>query len=214
LKYPKIQTLWKRDKNKNFTILEGDFSEDEFASIDMWEVTEKIDGTNIRIFWDGETVSFGGRTDDSQIPTFLLDVLQKTFTVDKFKEVFPDSDNVVMFGEGYGNKIQSVGKKYRKDNGLILFDVVVEGWWLERFSVNDIAHNFGIKSVPVIGIMNKEDIINFVKSKPKSKVSEEELTIEGIVARSHPLMLFRHGFPIMFKLKVSDYEKLQMSERK
>jgi ATP-dependent RNA circularization protein (DNA/RNA ligase family) len=207
MKYPKIQTLWKRDENKKFTIIEGDFSKEEFASIDKWEVTEKIDGTNIRIFWNGETVNFGGRTDNAQIPTFLLDTLQKTFTADKFKDVFPDSDNVVLFGEGYGQKIQSVGKKYRKDNGLILFDVVVNNWWLERDAVNDIAEKFGIKRVPVIGIMSKEEIIEFVKNNPKSTVSEEELTIEGVVVRSHPLMLFRDGSPIMFKLKVSDYEK-------
>lgn len=209
IRYPKIQTLWKRDENKKFTIIEGDFSKDEFASIDKWEVTEKIDGTNIRIFWDGETVNFGGRTDNSQIPTFLLDVLQKIFTADKFKEVFPDANNVVMFGEGYGQKIQSVGKKYRKDNGLILFDVVVGDWWLERTAVNDIAEKFGIRAVPVVGIMSKAEIIDYVKSKPKSTVSEEDLTIEGVVVRSHPLMLFRDGSPIMFKLKVSDYEKLQ-----
>lgn len=209
MKYPKIQTLWKRDENKKFTIIEGDFSKEEFTSIDKWEVTEKIDGTNIRIFWNGETVSFGGRTDNAQIPTFLLDTLQKTFTADKFKEVFPDTDNVVLFGEGYGQKIQSVGKKYRKDNGLILFDVVVGNWWLGRDAVSDIAEKFEIKRVPVVGIMSKKEIIEFVKNKPKSTVSEEDLTIEGVVVRSHPLMLFRDGSPIMFKLKVSDYEKLQ-----
>jgi hypothetical protein len=57
--------------------------------------------------------------------------------------------------------------------------------------------------------MSKAEIIDYVKSKPKSTVSEEDLTIEGVVVRSHPLMLFRDGSPIMFKLKVSDYEKLQ-----
>lgn len=211
MKYPKIQTLWKRDENKKFTIIEGDFSKDEFASINKWEVTEKIDGTNIRIFWNGETVNFGGRTDNAQIPTFLLDTLLKIFTADRFKLVFPDSDNVVLFGEGYGQKIQKVGKKYRKDNGFILFDVVVNNWWLERDAVNDIADKFEIQSVPIVGIKSKEEIVNFVKEKPKSTVSEEELTIEGVVVRSHPLMLFRDGSPIMFKLKVSDYEKLNKS---
>ncbi len=209
MKYPKIQTLWKRNENKKFSIIEGDFSKEEFASIDKWEVTEKIDGTNIRIFWNGETVNFGGRTDNAQIPTFLLDTLQKTFSADKFKEVFPDSDNVIMFGEGYGNKIQSIGKKYRQDNGFILFDVVVDDWWLERKNVEDIAKKLKIDVVPSLGIRTIEEIVSLVKGKFKSAVSKETLTAEGIVARSHPLMLFRDGSPIMFKLKISDYEKLQ-----
>ena len=33
-----------------------------------------------------------------------------------------------------------------------------------------------------------------------------ELTIEGVVVRSYPLMLFRDGSPIMWKLKVKDYK--------
>lgn len=209
MKYPKIQTLWMRDANKNFAIRENDYTKEEFASIDRWEVTEKIDGTNIRIFWDGEAVRFGGRTARSQIPTFLLDVLQKTFTADKLKSVFPDTDNVILFGEGYGQKIQAVGKKYRKDNGFILFDVVVGEWWLKRESVVDIADKLGIQSVPVVGIMNTQEVIDYVKKRPNSTVSKDELIIEGIVARSHPLMLFRDRVPIMFKLKVSDYDKLE-----
>jgi len=37
---------------------------------------------------------------------------------------------------------------------------------------------------------------------------EKELIAEGIVARPAPLMLYRDGTPIMFKLKLKDYEKL------
>lgn len=212
MKYPKIQTLFKRDDTSNYTIIEGSISKKEFASIDRWLVTEKVDGTNIRILWDGENVFFGGRTEKAKIPAYLLEVLEKTFTVEKFKEVFSNSENVVLFGEGYGNKIQEVGSKYRKDNSFILFDCVINGWWLEKESVDSIAEQLSIKSVPVIGIMTKEDIVKFVKSKPLSLISEDELVMEGIIAKSYPLMLFRDETPVMFKLKVSDYEKLNNKE--
>ena len=46
------------------------------------------------------------------------------------------------------------------------------------------------------------------KVEQEQKIIEEKIA-EGIVARSHPLMLFRNGKPMMFKLKVEDYEKLK-----
>lgn len=206
MKYPKIQTLWKRDENKKFIIMEGEYSKEEFKSIDRWEVTEKVDGTNIRVMWDGENVRFGGRTDNAQIPTFLLEYLQDKFRPELLENII--SPDTILFGEGYGNRIQKVGKKYKDKCSFILFDVMIGKWWLERDDVNDIAKQLGIDSVPVIGIMTKEEIVNYVKSRPKSIIAQEELTMEGIVARSNPLMLFRNGKPIIFKLKVSDYDKL------
>jgi len=222
MKYPKIQTLWKRD-NKTHLIQEGNFSKEEFENIKWWEVTEKIDGTNIRIIFEKSLddkddwksrVFFKGRTDEAIIPRPLMKHLVDTFTLDKLKKVFEKSNKVILYGEGYGNKIQSIGRHYRKDNGFILFDVWIDGWWLERESVEDIAKKLGIKTVPLCGLMTKEVIINFVKSEPKSQVAEKDIEIEGIVARPKPLMLFRDGTPIMFKLKVKDYINLIKNEEK
>jgi len=211
MKYPKIQTLWKRDENKKFSIIEGDFSKEEFSSINKWDVTEKIDGTNIRIYFKPieRTIEYKGRTDEAQIPKFLLDYLTSTFNTQQLLDVFPTGKEIILYGEGYGNKIQSVGRKYRQDNGFILFDVVVDGWWLERKNVEDIAKKLKIDVVPSLGIRTIKEIVSLVKGKFPSAVSKETLTAEGIVARSHPLMLFRDGSPIMFKLKVKDYEKLE-----
>ena len=87
-----------------------------------WIWTEKIDGTNIRILWDGHDIRFGGKTDDAQIPTFLLNVLQTKFTAERMKEVFTDATEVCLYGEGYGVKIQK-GSHYLPDRtDFILFD--------------------------------------------------------------------------------------------
>jgi len=212
MKYPKINTLWKRDENNKFKIIEGDYSCEEFINIEKWEVSEKIDGTNIRVFFEPKekvAVRFGGRTDNAQIPTFLIDYLQKTFTKELLENNFEDVKKVILFGEGYGAKIQKGGGLYRKDVGFILFDIWLDGWWFKQEDVREIAKKLNIDCVPSIAIMNKEEIINYVKSKPKSICAIEEKIAEGIVARSHPLMLFRNGKPMMFKLKVEDYEKLK-----
>ena len=208
MQYPKINTIWKRDM-KTGKIIEGDFSCPEFGNVKYWNVTEKIDGTNIRIFYEPDSevaVRFGGRTDNASIPTFLLEQLQKTFTKEKLGRVFSDVTKVILFGEGYGPKIQKGGGLYRKDVSFILFDIWISCWWLERDKVNEISKQLNIDVVPEIGMMTYEEIVEFIKRTPKSLCAKEEKIIEGIVARSYPLMLFRNGKPVMWKLKVRDYD--------
>ena len=213
MEYPKINTLWKRDEKNKFNIIDGDYSCEEFEVIKQWHVTEKIDGTNIRIFYNPEDevpITFGGRTDNAQIPTFLLLYLQKTFNEEMFKSVFNGAKKVILFGEGYGAKIQN-GGLYRDDAGFILFDVWLNGWWLKQEDVKFTAEKLGISSVPVIGTkMTQTEIIAYVKNQPKSLCANKERVVEGVVVRSNPLMLFRNGKPIMWKLKVKDYQKLKM----
>lgn len=208
MKYPKINTIWKRNEPNKFRIIEGDFSKQEFANIKNWHITEKIDGTNIRVSFENNAVRFDGRTDEAQIPAHLYEVLQRTFTVSAMQEAFNDPIpcKLILYGEGYGAKIQKGGGLYRKDAGFILFDVWVDGWWLERDSVMDIADKLKIKYVPELGIMDYKTACDLVKRPMKSIAAEETRNIEGIVARSYPLMLFRNGEPIMWKLKVRDFD--------
>jgi hypothetical protein len=144
------------------------------------------------------------------MPTTLLTHLQHTFTREKLQKQFPDARKVILFGEGYGPKIQACGSRYRKDVSFILFDVWIDGWWLEKESVLEIANALNIEhTIFATNLMTTEQVVEFVKSKPKSYIAEDrELVMEGIIARSVPLMLFRnHKTPIMFKLKVRDFEK-------
>jgi len=86
LKYPKMETLFVRDENFKVT---NKIRCPEFANIKEWLVTEKIDGTNIRIIYTTEgKVLIRGRTDVAQIPKFLLKELERIFTVDKFKRCY------------------------------------------------------------------------------------------------------------------------------
>lgn len=66
MEYPKINSLYKRngwyfdEKEKRScdpsrqplrqSLIIGDFACPEFASINKWQIDEKIDGTNVRIF--------------------------------------------------------------------------------------------------------------------------------------------------------------------
>jgi len=206
--YPKINTIWKRDQSTH-ELIKGDYSCVEFEAIEWWHITEKIDGTNIRVHYcqdlpGSRMVEFKGKTDNAELPLPLIERLDVLFPIDKMRDQFNESKDVVLYGEGYGGKIQS-GGKYRKESDFILFDALIDGYWLEPAKVQILAEQLGIDCVPELGIMNKNDAINLVLSNYKSKIGD--CVIEGIVARSIPLMLFRKDkTPIMWKLKVRDFK--------
>lgn len=225
--YPKMQSLWKRDMDNDGIIIEGSYSKDEFKNINLWHVTEKIDGMNIRITYNAKnkTLDFRGRTDKAILPVELLDYLKTKFTLSKFQKVFEGNHTqVILFGEGYGGKIQC-GGNYRKDVSFILFDIWISGWWLKPIDVEKIGKQLGIDYVPVLGIYSTTEIISMIKYKLPNDLANKvynykfnkqihNLVMEGIVARSSPLVLFRNSNPLMFKLKVKDYEKLKESQEK
>lgn len=205
-KYPKIQTIWKR--NAENEIIEGEHSREEFKEIQKWDVTEKINGTNIRINYEPGHLQIDGRTNNAEIPEHLKKVLLELFTVAIMGSVFgkKDGTSVTLFGEGYGSKIQKGGGLYRKDAGFILFDVKIGDWWLLRETVDDIASKLNIKSVPYIGYMDIDSIIDYVKARPESLVAEQTKIMEGVVCRTKSMMLSRNGTPVMWKLKVRDFK--------
>ena len=123
--YHKIETLFERDEKTKKLII-GKFRNPtiEFLKDNTWVFTEKVDGTNIRVFWDGYCVTFGGRTDRAEIPTHLIKRLNELFVgetnAQMFEQKFGETP-VELFGEGYGVKIQK-GGAYRDDVDFILFD--------------------------------------------------------------------------------------------
>src|SRR3990167_7914906 len=79
--YHKIETLFERDMEGSKKLIEGSFRNEcvEYLKDNQWVFTEKVDGTNIRIYWDGHCVIFSGRTDNAQLPSSLVQVLNKLF---------------------------------------------------------------------------------------------------------------------------------------
>ena len=77
--YHKIQTIFKREMKGKLIEEEYSLPEFEYLKDNKWVFTEKIDGTNIRVMWNGENVVFGGKTDNAQLPIFLLYKLQELF---------------------------------------------------------------------------------------------------------------------------------------
>ena len=220
IKYPKIKTLWQRDP-ETFKVIPGAFTTMEFALINTWVVTEKIDGTNIRVSLDPEgNIDLGGRTDGSQIPTPLVGKFLTTFTEDVMYSTFdrkPDGmfPHVTLFMEGYGEKIQKRGGNYRKGVSFRIFDIWIDGWWLNQSLVMELAAKLGVETAPLarecIDWLPRyySDLFNLL---PISRVAREENDVypkgfhpEGVVGRTEPLLFDRRGDRVMWKLKYRDF---------
>lgn len=205
--YHKIETLFERDE-KTKKLVEGKFRNKavEYLKDNNWEFTEKIDGTNIRVYWDGHKVSFYGRTDRAQIPADLTNRLIELFGGEVNEQLFEQKfgeTEVILFGEGYGEKIQK-GGLYRKGQDFILFDVMIADNYQPRESVEDIAKYFGIDTVPIVLVGTLEEGISYVKDKPKSKFGTAES--EGLIGRPKIELQDRCGKRIIVKIKVKDFE--------
>jgi ATP-dependent RNA circularization protein (DNA/RNA ligase family) len=211
--YHKIQTIFKRDDNGKIIDSEWTLPEFEYLQNNNWIWTEKVDGTNIRVKYDPRVpacggdhlvpwVTFGGKTDNAQIPAFLYQRLQELFPVEKFKAF--DSP-LCLYGEGYGAKIQKGGGNYKSDGvDFVLFDVKIGDWWLTRESVYTIASQLGIDIVPVIRICPIQEAIDLVKEGFESQWGN--FIAEGLVGTPHIPLFSMNGSRIITKIKHRDFK--------
>ena len=208
LPYPSIKTMWARNPaTKHKTLIPGEWALPEFRYLrkNAWTWFEKVDGTNIRIMWDGVTLRFGGRTNKAQIPTFLFDKLCELFPIQALEDAFGNQETeVCLYGEGYGAKIQKGGGLYIPNGvSFILFDVKIGNYWLQRVDVTAVAQHLDIRRVPVVGEGTLLEAIDAMKTKPRSLINSSH-GMEGLVARPLVQLLDRHGLPVKTKIKWKD----------
>ena len=216
--YTKINTLYKRDEKGNIVI--GDFSRPEFEYLIncKWRAFYKIDGTNMSYYWDGHEMQIHGKTEKANIPSKLKTAMEELISVEKMREVFPikydENGNEVPFmvriyGEGYGVGIQKCGGSYsRKENKFIVFDIMINGFWLEWDNVCDICSKLGIETVTCFGEMTLAEAEDMVVKGFKSPIAENpELDAEGLVLRPVVQLYNKQHERIMVKIKTGDYRK-------
>ena len=83
--YNKIETVFNRDIEGTKRLILDSYRNEtvEYLKDNIWQFTEKIDGTNIRIHWDGHNVEFGGRTDKAHIPNHTMCIIY-TYNINRY----------------------------------------------------------------------------------------------------------------------------------
>jgi|SRR3990167_1149297 len=216
MEYHKIETMFNRDEK--FNVIDTAFRNPVYGTIKTWRASEKLNGTNMRVYLtaEGET-KIKGRSDNADIKGDLIDWIQKRMPIEKLKEILwrPNKAGViepvevVMYGEGVGTGIQS-GGHYLKEKEFVLFDILIASkWWLDYDAIIGIAKSFGIKHVPDLGIMTLEEIIEKVKGGMMSIFAKEntgiEIEAEGIVARPIETLFDKRMNRVIIKLKGVDF---------
>lgn len=203
--YPKINSLWKRGQDGR--VLEGQWAtpELEYLADCEWLWTEKVDGTNVRVGWEPffGNVSFAGRRAD-QLPSKLRLALEAALPREAFLRAFPEGQKVTLYGEGYGAGIQKGGGLYRPDQGFVLFDVVVDGWWLSYDKVENVADKLGVAVAPLVGMGTLLEMEALVRRGLESELADG-VAAEGLVARTPVGLLDRRGGQVFAKAKTRDY---------
>jgi ATP-dependent RNA circularization protein (DNA/RNA ligase family) len=211
--YPKIKSLFVRDE-KTHKLIIGDFLSPSFTQVARWHVSEKIDGTNIRLILKDGSVAVRGRSDKTQLPPNFLEEALPHITgelmVEALNCIDSTSTGMVVYGEGYGHGIQAEGELYAPHKSFRIFDVLTlpEERWCSWKSVEKVSSALGLHTVPVISWnMSLTDVVHFVASRPASIVAgieaEEERDMEGVVARTDPYLYDSDGL-VKFKLKGKD----------
>lgn len=211
--YPKIPTLFKRDPSTKQ--LTSEYRTGEIAALSSlpWDVQEKVDGTNVRVHWDGHKVYFRGRTDKAQ--AFMPDLqaaLEHRFggegNAQLFEERFGETP-VTLYGEGFGGRIQKTGPQYSETPDFVLFDVRIGGTlnprWMADAEIDAIAEGLGhIPKLRVLQTARPSEAADLVRGGFKSDFGTADA--EGIVLRPPFGLRDRYGHRIIAKLKVSDVD--------
>lgn len=211
--YPKIPGPFKRategpDKGK---VIWGAWSTPEIQTLrhEDWIWTEKIDGTNVRVIWDGYDRKIRGRTEGGQLHPDLIGRVSGTFPEDLLEQRF-EKRHVVLYGEGFGPGIQAGGEKYDADKDFVLFDVRINDVWLPFDEVLDVSDEFEALHVPRIGggdTMTVLDAIGLVRDGLKSVFATQHRMAEGMVGVPVNGYLDRRGNRISVKIKGRDLKE-------
>ena len=215
MKYPKIKSLFKRDKEFKFTETFVSACLADFKSF-RWFCQEKLDGMNIRFFCDYENQDFKylGRTDRADIPKHLQETLNPISMRIKEKdisEILPKTRKFILYGEGFGYKIQKVGGLYLgKEIAFNLFDCYVfmpegKSFWLEQSLLVQLAKFLDLTLAPEQEDMTMATAIEKVKRGFSSKYGTAQA--EGLILKTRWPLFDSFGNRLIFKLKTKDFQK-------
>ena len=190
--YQKIGNVFKFDEK--FRTIVGLNEPYETLKNIVWQGTEKIDGTNIRIHWDGHDIEIAGHTDKAQIPPKLLEYLNDLFLTPEmeyvFEQIFGESETYI-FGEGFGEGIQKNGNLYIATGvSFIVFDVNIGGFDLDRANTTDVANKLGLPSVPVVFEGTLDEAKAWVAQHHMSTLNGGQHEMEGLVLVPRDVQLY------------------------
>ncbi len=215
-KYGKFSSPFKKDeKFLNTTEMAQQLPNGE------WIITEKIDGTNIRIILtkpeEGKReIHIASRklilNKDDKGSKSYLDCI-KEVNLHKIEEYFKDVDStVIIYGEGYGAGVQK-GGIYSSIKNFRVFDIRIGEAYQDFKYVKKVCIDNQLNIVPIIDTIKTityEECINRLKSNNETLIKEGTGgKLEGIVYKFEPVLLNKYKERLIFKAKFKDFNEFK-----
>lgn len=202
MNYQKIPNLYEFDQErKKYNTLVYSTHEIDYLRKLQWLCTEKVDGMNIRVIWDGYDISFAGRKETSKLPNYVQSLLKETFD-DNMKtlieQMFKEKE-VIFFMECYGGRVQK-GAYNINEERLIGFDINVDGKYLDRYDAFAIFHELELDVIPVVSVCDIHAASLIVMSGCASNLDETS-GMEGLVCTPNVPLNDNNGNRIIVKIK-------------
>lgn len=200
---PKTKTLFKRGDDFKVT---GVLTDERYSQLKGWLVTNKDDGCSTILSITPDDYSYHGRTANTRFSdaqaSFMHD---QASVVSKRLRQHPvyEGKDVAIYAELIGPGIN--GNKHELDEfELHVFDVRINGFWLDWFNMVGVCDDSCLEPVRNIGgsaMLTLDEIVSVVKN----KAGRGGEYFEGVVARSDPYLYDNKGNRLMFKLKATDF---------
>ena len=165
---------------------------------------EKIHGTSAHINWNNGKLSFssGGATHSAFVALFDEEYLRTRFT-----EV--GCEKVRIYGEAYGGKLQGMRNTYGPDLKFVVFEVQIDGYWLDVPTAEAFAKSFNLEFVAYDLVSTDTDTLTAERNKPSVQAARNgcgsDKKREGIVLRPPIELTKNNGERLMAKYKNDDF---------
>lgn len=175
----------------------------------LWNIRRKVDGQNLRVYWDGEQALWNGKSDNFTCSSALTEYMNGTFLEEIFEEKFGRDKEVLLFGEHMGPKSQGNELGLEKDT-FYLYDVRIGGFWLAKENIRAVAGYFGIPTVFDVsdGLDGECSLVNIIAGVARGAFKDWE----GIVAVPNTEVQDQKGHRIIVKVKNKDYLRQEKGE--
>lgn len=164
----------------------------------------KVHGTSANISFKDNNLHFfsGGAKHTEFVALFDTEDIKS-----KFIEI--GHDNIVVYGEAYGGKMQGMSKSYGTELRFIVFDVAIDDKFVSVPIAEKIAIRLGLEFVPYKLIDVSIDNINAERDKPDELSIRRGITeprkSEGVVLRPITEYVDHRGNRVITKHKNDDF---------
>jgi RNA ligase (TIGR02306 family) len=128
---------------------------DVFQENEMVVLTEKLHGTNSRVgIVDGEFMAGSHRTRRKRPDDFATNLYWYPLSLSPVRSLLEDMatkyKQVIIFGEIYGSKIQSLDYGHKGTLGYRAFDILIDGHYLDWHHFHFLCTKYNIDTVPTV----------------------------------------------------------------